>query len=236
MQSTGVKTSRPRFGAVFDLDGTILKTCSLHEKAWHMTFDRRGIEFDRTVNFKRELYGKSLEAALPLYFPNGLPDVNLKELGREKSITYDTLVRTTDLKKLTVPGFIPFFGRLTAAGIPTSLGTNCAPIESDYILKSLGIAGRLTANVNGSKVSRVKPDPEIFLTAAGELGIPPADCIVFEDSASGIEAAVRSGAKCIVIGTTLSQKAVSALPFPTDLYVRDFRHLTLGSLSRLFQL
>jgi len=69
------------------------------------------------------------------------------------------------------------------------------------ILDKVGIAGLFDAVIDGNKVSKPKPDPEVFLAAAGELNIAPACCVVFEDAIAGVEAAKNGGMKVVGIGS-----------------------------------
>ena len=69
------------------------------------------------------------------------------------------------------------------------------------ILEKTGIAHFFNAVIDGNKVSKPKPDPEVFLKGAEELGIPPANCVVFEDAIAGVEAAIAGGMKVVGIGS-----------------------------------
>ena len=70
------------------------------------------------------------------------------------------------------------------------------------ILKGLKLTAYFDAIIDGNKVSKAKPDPEVFLLAAQELGLSPENCVVFEDAKAGIEAAKRAGMRCIGVGTS----------------------------------
>jgi beta-phosphoglucomutase len=97
-----------------------------------------------------------------------------------------------------LPGVKRNLDYLTQRGIPFALGS--ASKNARPILKGLKIEHRFKAIVDGNDVTKAKPDPEVFLIAAEKLGIPPKDCIVFEDSVAGVEAANIAGMVSIGIG------------------------------------
>ena len=101
-----------------------------------------------------------------------------------------------------------------------AVATN-GPVESvDMILDGLEIRNYFSAVVNGSQVKKGKPDPECFLLAAKEIGIPIEECLVFEDSLTGIRAALASGGRCVALTTTHSREEVAAVG--PHVIVRDF--------------
>jgi beta-phosphoglucomutase len=97
-----------------------------------------------------------------------------------------------------LPSAADYLRGLRAHGIKTALGS--ASKNAPLILGRLGISSMFDTVVDGNKVSNAKPDPEVFLCAARELNLPPADCVVFEDAEAGIEAAHRAGMTAVGIG------------------------------------
>ena len=98
-----------------------------------------------------------------------------------------------------LPGAEKFLQACIDAGIKTALGS--ASKNSMTILEKTGITHFFNVVIDGNKVSKPKPDPEVFLKGAEELGIPPANCVVFEDAIAGVEAAIAGGMKVVGIGT-----------------------------------
>ena len=97
-----------------------------------------------------------------------------------------------------LPGVTDFLAQTRADGIKIALGSvskNAKPI-----LERIGILAAFDAIIDGTKISKGKPDPEVFLKGAEELGIPPSECVVFEDAVAGIEAGRRAGMKTVGIG------------------------------------
>jgi beta-phosphoglucomutase-like phosphatase (HAD superfamily) len=98
-----------------------------------------------------------------------------------------------------------FLTLLKAYGIKAALGTSAGPGNIDFILDGLGIRSYFDAVIGGAEVTKGKPDPEIYVRAAGLVQISPADCWVIEDSLQGIEAGLSAGMK--VVGITTSHTA-----------------------------
>src|SRR6201999_812332 len=98
-----------------------------------------------------------------------------------------------------LPGAEQFLQACLDAGIKTALGS--ASKNSMTILEKTGITHFFNAVIDGNKVSKPKPDPEVFLKGAEELDVPPANCVVFEDAVAGVEAAIAGGMKVVGIGS-----------------------------------
>lgn len=126
-----------------------------------------------------------------------------------------------------MPGSIDLIKRIKKEGIPIAVASssNVADIESD--LQALGISGIFDAVISGEHCQKGKPDPEIFLKAAKALGIEPKNCIVVEDSTSGVEAAKAAGMKCIGYANPDAVKQDIHL---ADEIVTDFDKLTVDYL------
>ncbi len=126
-----------------------------------------------------------------------LKDGEKELLAAKKNQWYLEYIREMNPDEI-LPGTIEFIQDIKSHGIKTAIGS--ASKNAGFILGRLGLAESFDAIVDGTKVFRAKPDPEIFLRAAEELNIPPGNCIVFEDAAAGVEAAIRGGMACIGIG------------------------------------
>jgi HAD superfamily hydrolase (TIGR01509 family) len=122
-----------------------------------------------------------------------------------------------------VPGVREFLQR--HAGQPVGLATNAEPANVDFILDRGGLRAYFRVVVDGHQVQHPKPHPEIYLRAAGLLSVAPRNCIVFEDSFSGVEAARAAGARIVGVRTTHRE-----LP-GADLVIDDFRDPQLGQLE-----
>jgi beta-phosphoglucomutase len=184
--------------AIFDLDGVIVDTAKYHYLAWKRLAGEFGFDFDEQDN--ERLKGVSRVRSLEILLEIG--GVDLDETARaeaavRKNAWYVEYISQMDAGEI-LPGAADYLRRIRAAGVRTAIGS--ASKNTPLILERLGITLLFDAVVDGNRVSRAKPDPEVFLCAAQELSIPPAACVVFEDAEAGVEAARRAGMGVVGVG------------------------------------
>jgi beta-phosphoglucomutase len=184
---------------ILDLDGVICDTAHFHFLAWHRLAAEYGYELTQTDNEQL----KGVSRADSLTFILGLANKTLSteqfnEDLRRKNEWYLDLVK--DMGPLDVlPGVPSFFAEVAARKIPLALGS--ASKNANMVLTRVGLIQAFDAIVDASQVSQGKPHPETFIKAAELLGIAPENCLVFEDSAAGVQAAVSGGMKAVGIGS-----------------------------------
>ena len=184
---------------ILDLDGVICDTAHFHFLAWHRLAAEYG--YDLTQADNEQLKGVS--RADSLTFILGLANKTLSteqfnEDLRRKNEWYLDLVK--DMGPLDVlPGVPSFFAEVAARKIPLALGS--ASKNANMVLTRVGLIQAFDAIVDASQVSQGKPHPETFIKAAELLGIAPENCLVFEDSAAGVQAAISGGMKAVGIGS-----------------------------------
>lgn len=185
-------------GIIFDLDGVIVDTAKFHYLAWRRMANDLG--FDITLDQNEKLKGVSRVNSLQQILGWGNKTVTEAEFEQlMKSKNEDYLARIAHMNEDDLlPGVKKILDYLTENKIPFALGS--ASKNARPILEGLKIEKRFKAIVDGNDVTKAKPDPEVFLIAAEKLGMPPQDCIVFEDSVAGIEAANAAGMLSIGIG------------------------------------
>jgi len=184
---------------IFDLDGVIVDTAVYHYKAWKRLANELG--FDFTEHDNEKLKGVSRVASLNLILQWGgltKTDAEKEELATRKNAWYVDMINQMTPAEL-LPGAKEFVELCRAAGIKTALGS--ASKNSGTILEKVGIDHLFDVVIDGNKVSKPKPDPEVFLKGAEALHIPPANCVVFEDAIAGIEAAINGGMRSVGIGS-----------------------------------
>ena len=184
---------------IFDLDGVIVDTAVYHYKAWKRLANQMGFDFTEEQNEK--LKGVSRTRSLELILQWGgvtKTDAEKEELATQKNIWYVDMISHMKPDEI-LPGAKEFVQTCRDAGIKTALGS--ASKNSMMILEKIGMVNLFDAIIDGNKVSKAKPDPEVFLKGAEEVGIAPANCVVFEDAIAGIEAAVAGGMKSVGIGS-----------------------------------
>jgi beta-phosphoglucomutase len=197
---------------VFDMDGVILDSNPLHRQAWQLYNRRFGIETDEAM--QQRMYGRRNDEIVREFFG---PRLSLEEIaahGAAKEEVYREMLEPI-LAETLVPGVREFLQRHAAE--PVGLATNAEPANVDFILDRGGLRAYFRVVVDGHQVQHPKPHPEIYLRVAELLSIAPRNCIVFEDSFSGVEAARAAGARIVGLRTTHRE-----LP-GADLEIDDFR-------------
>ena len=183
---------------IFDLDGVIVDTAKYHFIAWQEIAWQLGINFTEKDNEK--LKGVSRVKSLDIILELGNKKLSQAEkdtLLEAKNNRYLSLISKMNEDEM-LPGIKKLLNDLQTAGMTFALGS--ASKNARRILNALGITDMFTAIVDGNDVTKAKPDPEVFTTAANKLGVPYEQCIVVEDSQAGIEAAKNAGMKVIGIG------------------------------------
>ena len=184
---------------IFDLDGVIVDTAVYHYKAWKRLASELG--FDITEEQNENLKGVSRMRSLDLILQWGgvtKTGAEKEELATRKNTWYVEMINKMTPDEI-LPGAKEFLQACIDAGLKTALGS--ASKNSATILEKVGIAHFFNVVIDGNKVSKPKPDPEVFLKGAEELGIPAENCVVFEDAIAGVEAAHNGGMKAVGIGS-----------------------------------
>ncbi len=186
-------------GAIFDLDGVIVDTAKFHYQAWKRLANELGFEFDASHNerLKGVSRMRSLEILLEVGGLSFSEDEKL-QLADKKNAWYVEYISAIDESEL-LEGAKAYMEMLKDRGVKIALGS--ASKNSPIILNRLSITALFDAIVDGNKTSKAKPDPEVFLIAAQELGLRPEECVVYEDAEAGIEAARAAGMRTVGIGS-----------------------------------
>lgn len=184
---------------IFDLDGVIVDTAKYHYLAWKRLAYELGFEFLEEHN--ERLKGVSRMTSLDIMLEVG--GLTFSQLEKEVMAARKNEWYLEYIYKMTpeeiLPGVVDFLVMLRSKGIKISLGS--ASKNAMLILERVQLQHYFDAVIDGNKALKAKPDPQVFLLAAEELGQNPTSCVVFEDAAAGIEAAKAAGMKCIGIGS-----------------------------------
>jgi beta-phosphoglucomutase len=189
---------REMHAAIFDLDGVIVDTTKYHYLAWKRLAHENGFDFTEVDN--ERLKGVSRMRSLEILLEVGglvLDETTKEKMATQKNEWYVDYIQHMDASEI-LPGAQQYLESLRARGVKTALGS--ASKNASLILKRLGIANLFDVIIDGNKVSKAKPDPEVFLRAASELNILPTSCVVFEDAEAGIEAALRANMGAVGVG------------------------------------
>ena len=209
---------------LFDLDGTLAETDSLHLPTWVEALLPHGIEVDEAF-YRENISGRANAEIVGDLLPNlsaqkGREIVEAKEAGFRE--------RAGDLEPL--PGLMEFLESAKGRGLRTGLVTNAPRENVAAVLAALGLEDFFDAVVPAEEVRAAKPDPEPYLTALEKLGAEPGEALAFEDSLSGIRSAVDAGVPTVGIASTQEpEKPQEAGAFTV---ARDFTDPGLRALIR----
>jgi beta-phosphoglucomutase len=211
---------------IFDMDGVLVDNFSFHLDAWEMFCANHGIQRDRKgllAEFggtNRDIFGRM--------FGKKLSEVEVNALENEKESLYRKLYHPFMAE---VNGLTHFLERLKHKGFKVGMATSAPTPNVDMVADNLNIRRFFDAITDATYIQRGKPDPEIFLKCADSLNAKPSECVVFEDSVSGILAAQAAGMTAIALLTTHKK---SELP-KAHAYVRDFSPAELQQLNGIIE-
>jgi beta-phosphoglucomutase family hydrolase len=205
-----VKTGR---ALVFDVDGVIVDSHGVHSVAWCEYFRRCGRE--KPEDFDARMFGRRNDDIVRYAFGSDLEPAEIERHGAEKEKVYREMMGPV-LRAHLVPGLERFLERHRE--MPMAIASNAETENVDFVLDGGGLRKFFRAVVDGHQVERPKPDPEMYLCAASLLGVSPEQCVVFEDSKAGIQAARAAGARVVAVNAAAP---ASELP-RVEMRVRDF--------------
>ncbi|MCK1823457.1 HAD family hydrolase [Streptomyces sp. XM83C] len=194
---------------LLDMDGTLVNSDAVVERVWRRWAERHGLDGDEVL---KVVHGRQGYASMAVLLPHRPMEQNHAENARllaEETADTDGIV--------PVPGAPELLAALRTGGVPHALVTSADVALSTARMTAAGLPLpeiRVTAEFVGAS----KPDPEGFLKGAAELGVAPADCVVFEDSGAGIAAGRSAGMRVVGVGDR-------ARPYEPDAWVRDLTEL-----------
>jgi beta-phosphoglucomutase family hydrolase len=199
-------------GAIFDWDGVIINSAAQHEVSW----DRLAKECGKTLpedHFKRG-FGMKNEVIIPELLGWATMPVEIRILSLRKEAIYREVVREQGMTAL--PGVEPWLRTLRDKGIACAIASSTHRENIMTTLEVLGLEEFFSAIVTAEDVKRGKPDPEVFLTAAQQIGVEPGDAVVFEDALVGIAAAHAAGMRVVAVATTEPKEKLAHADWVVD--------------------
>lgn len=183
-------------GLVFDMDGVLIHSNPMHVRAWEIFNRRYGLE--TTPSMLDQMYGMRNKELLREFFP-GLAPEEVAVRGAAKETLYRQMVAGR-IEEMLVPGVRPFLEAHRSH--PMAVASNAEPENVSFVLDQGRLRDYFRVIVDGLQVRHPKPNPEIYQRTAELLGIPPKDCVVFEDSLLGVQAARAAGSRVVGLLTT----------------------------------
>ncbi|MBN3535105.1 beta-phosphoglucomutase [Mycoplasma procyoni] len=185
-------------GLVFDLDGVITETASLHYKAWRNEVAKLGLNYTEEQNSSLKGLNRidTLKAILKL-FNKSLSEQEIVEIATEKNNNYKKLLETDIDEKDILPNIKNFLDQAKAKGLKLAIASSS--FNAPLILKKINLFSYFDFIVDPGTIKNGKPDPEIFLAAVKGLGLQPQECIGFEDAIAGVKGLKDAKIKTVAI-------------------------------------
>jgi len=185
-------------GVIFDMDGVIMDNNSYHKKAWKTFCDIHKVPLtdDELHKF---VFGRIAKDTVDYIFKKDHSQVEVDNYVNEKEEVYREMYKGNIAM---VAGLRAFLEDLKENGVPVAIATSAPRDNVEFVFKYLPIRDYFEFVLDAADIENGKPDPEIYIRSISKLGLDPKQCVVFEDSLSGVQAAVDSGTHVVAISTT----------------------------------
>jgi beta-phosphoglucomutase len=211
---------------IFDMDGVICHTNPYHSLAFREFFSARDLA-PTDEEFAQHMFGKSNSYILSHFFKRPVTGDELLLLEEEKEGLFRKIYEP-HIEPIT--GIIDFISDLKQNGVHLGVATSAPYANLELILSKVNIREKLGSILASEDVKKHKPDPEVYLKSAANLGLAPDQCLVFEDSFSGVSAALNAGMRVVGVLTSHTKEE---LP-PCNLYIDDYTDLSYKKITELF--
>ncbi|MDC0363642.1 HAD family phosphatase [Opitutales bacterium] len=215
-------------GAIFDWDGVIVDSSDLHLKSWEVLANELKLALPND-HFEKG-FGKRNETIIPQILGWSKDPAQINHLGKRKEEIYRELGNKDGIK--LARGSKDFLKLTPSSIFRCSVGTSTERKNVELAISQHNLSKYFLGAACSEDVSRGKPDPEVFLEAAKILSITPKNCVVFEDSPHGIEAAKRAGMKTVALTTT--HPSTTFMHLNPDLLVASLADLGVDQVEKLF--
>jgi len=211
---------------IFDMDGVICHTNPYHSIAFREFFSVRDLA-PSDEDFAQHMFGKSNSYILSHFLKRPIAGAELLQMEEEKEglfrKIYEPYVEP-------INGIIEFIRDLKHNDIKIGVATSAPRANLDLIFSKVALREKLGSILASADVKKHKPDPEVYLTSAVNLGVSPEQCVVFEDSFSGVTAALNAGMRVVGVLTSHTREE---LP-PCNLYINDYTEISYETIKNLF--
>jgi beta-phosphoglucomutase len=211
---------------LFDMDGVIVDSNPFHKISLRQFCKKYGHDLSEE-QLREKIYGRTNKDWITNVFGK-LDDKKLKAYADEKESLFREIYKN-DIQP--VDGLLEFLKDLDHYQIPRAIATSAPKENVEFTLRHTHTGRYFQTILDESYVTHGKPNPEIYLKTAAALTFDPANCVVFEDSLSGIKAGKAAGCKVVGITTTHSKEELHE----TDLVIENFVNVDPKTLiSQLF--
>ncbi len=200
---------------IFDFDGVVMDTESLHFKAWNKGFEIMGDSLTEEEYLPLKSTGrKHIVDTFSRKIGREISEAEVLEICRVKDDCFKELCKNID-KGLLIKGVEDFLIRLKSTGVKIAVASSAS--TTTELLKKVGLTEYFEVVADGNLGLPKKPDPAVFLKAASLLGVKPEECFVFEDSPAGLKASENAGMDFVAVSGIKSEKAI--------LEIKDFTEI-----------
>ncbi|MFA5848989.1 MAG: hypothetical protein A2X18_03855 [Bacteroidetes bacterium GWF2_40_14] len=217
------------YAIIFDMDGVVIDSNPYHKIGWTRFFNKKGVEVNDEI-FKNLIFGTTGDEALKILLQKDLTQEEIDNYSYEIDEEYRNIIRQLSCVS-PVTGLVDFLKSIKLSGHKIALATSAPSENVDLILKKLGIYEFFDLIVDKTQILRGKPNPEIYNTTVSKLSVDKGNCVVFEDSISGIMSA--SGAGITVIGVETSHSSDELIQAGASLTICDFSGMTIALMTEL---
>src|SRR5215813_5618624 len=209
---------------LWDMDGTLIDSAEFHWISWRNTLADEGI----TITHKQFLssFGQRNDSIIPQWLGPAATPERIEKIGNAKEELYRHLIRRRGISPR--PGVADWIHRLHKHGWLQAVASAAPRANIDAVLEALSATHIFQAIVSAEDVRRGKPDPEVYLTAAARVGVPPERCIVVEDAVAGVQGARNAGIKSIGVSR-------SGAHLPADVVVPSLELLQTDAFEKLLE-
>ena len=215
-------------GAIFDWDGVIVDSSNLHLKSWEALANELKLPLPND-HFEKG-FGKRNETIIPQILGWSKDPAQINHWGKRKEEIYRELGNKDGIK--LARGSKNFLTQIFSSTFHCSIGTSTERKNVELAISQHDLSQYFLGAACSEDVSKGKPDPEVFLKAAKILSITPKNCVVFEDSPHGIEAAIRAGMKTVALTTT--HPSTTFMHLNPDLLAASLADLSVDQVEKLF--
>ncbi len=196
---------------LFGLDGVVVDTEHEYDKFWSKIAEDNELKID---NFSSIIGGMTLNSVIELYF--AISPLEEKQAIRQACADME---QSIDYKKLLIPGVLDFIGYVKESGYRVGLVTSSPAQKVKVVLDQLSLQNTFDTIITSDSIKKGKPDPMGYVLAKTNLGVQSGECVVFEDSFTGIKAATYAFMRVIGVATTLSEEFLKDYTYGT---IKDF--------------
>lgn len=213
-------------GVIFDMDGTMVDNMMVHHRAWQRKLASLGMEWT-IEEVMEEIHGINEEIIERIFGDRFTPEERARIAWEKEKEYRDIYVHELQ----PIPGLLTFLDSLEAEDLPLAIATAAPPENVDLVLDNLHIRDRFKSIIHSKNVSKGKPDPEVYLKSAENLGVPVGDCLVIEDSVVGAQTALNAGCPTIIVTTTHSEDEFKHFPH-IIMFISDYQLLKIENIRK----